>query len=119
MSASEIVLGFLDTPRNSLVMKPEYTPSKLGGAPAWISPKSIPNLWCPHCEYKLTFLLQLYANIDEPEFASVHRMLYVFVCLSEKCINTQNAVCVFTAMVPHENQVGAQFKGDEDYKLIA
>ena len=79
---SEITLGFMDTPTNSLITRPEYTPSKVGGLPAWISPKCLPNLWCSKCQYKLTFLMQLYSNIDDPKFDAYHRMLYVFVCLS-------------------------------------
>jgi len=84
----EISLGFLDTPNNSLILKPEFTPSKAGGLPAWIAPRSIPNQWCEKCNHKLTFLLQLYANIDEKAFNDYHRMLYIFVCLSETCIGT-------------------------------
>ena len=88
----EVTLGFLDTPANQLVLQPQFTPSKVGGQPAWIAENGIPSQWCSKCQYKLTFLAQLYANIDEEAMDSYHRMLYVFVCLSEQCIGTQNAV---------------------------
>jgi hypothetical protein len=32
--------------------------------------------------------MQLYANIDDPSQYDLHRMLYVFVCVSEKCIGS-------------------------------
>lgn len=84
----EIVLGYLDTPPNQLLLQSRFTPSKAGGNPAWLTKEDVPSQWCECCEHKLTFLLQLSANIMEKEFDVYHRMLYVFVCLSEKCINT-------------------------------
>jgi hypothetical protein len=33
-----------------------------------------------------------------------HRMLYVFVCLSEKCIGTQKAVKVFKCTYKHNDE---------------
>lgn len=114
----EVVLGFAIEPKNQLVLQPEYTPSKIGGHPAWISPKSIPSQWCPHCDYKMTFLLQLYANIEESKFDDFHRMLYVFTCLSEKCIGTQNAIKCYSAIVPHDNNLGIKFASDDEYNKI-
>jgi hypothetical protein len=34
--SKEVVLGFYESPKNSLLTKPEYTPSKLGGLPVSI-----------------------------------------------------------------------------------
>ena len=31
--SKEVVLGFNEDPKNSLITKPEYTPSKIGGFP--------------------------------------------------------------------------------------
>ena len=43
-----------------------------------------------------------------------HRMIYVFLCVSEKCIGTQRAVRVFRCIVPHANDVIA-FDADGTY----
>ena len=32
-----ISLGFAEEPRNSLITRAEFTPSKIGGEPAWIT----------------------------------------------------------------------------------
>jgi hypothetical protein len=60
----EVVLGFLEEPQNKVIMEPKMTPSKAGGEPSWICPVNQPTLKCDICGYYLTFLLQLYANID-------------------------------------------------------
>ena len=61
--------------------------------------------------------MQLYSNINDPAMDDFHRMLYVFVCVSEKCINTQNAVKCFRCLVPHENGL-ISFASEEDYDKI-
>jgi pre-rRNA-processing protein TSR4 len=78
---SDIVLGFLEEPKNQAITQARFLPSKVGGAPAWISEQGKPGDRCGHCSYKLIFLMQLYANQDE-EDPDLHRMLYVFACLS-------------------------------------
>jgi hypothetical protein len=78
---SDIVLGFLEEPKNQAITQAKFLPSKVGGAPAWISEQGKPGDRCGHCSYKLIFLMQLYANQDE-EDPDLHRMLYVFACLS-------------------------------------
>ena len=84
----EVVLGFLDTPKNFMLMKPEFTPSKIGGEAAFIYPDNLPPMKCPHCGMGLSFLCQIYANHPSKSHYDYHRMLYVFVCVSEKCIST-------------------------------
>jgi hypothetical protein len=116
--SSQVMLGYFDTPRNNLITSAEYTPSKVGGQPAWLASKGIPAPWCSNCEFKLTFLMQLYACIDETEFDEFHRMLYVFVCLSDKCIGTQNAVKVYRAMVPDQNTLGIKFANEVEQNEI-
>ena len=74
-------------------------------------------MWCQHCGYKLSFLMQIYANIDDPSTEHVHRMLYVFVCLSEECIGSQNAVRVFRCIIPDDNKF-LKFASDEDFDKI-
>ena len=105
------MLGFLEQVQNSIVTRPEYTPSKVGGQPAYIWPEGTPAPVCAACGFKLSFLMQLYANINDDEMDDFHRMLYVFLCVSEKCINTQNAVKVYRCIVPHENE---KINFDED-----
>jgi pre-rRNA-processing protein TSR4 len=97
------VLGFLEKPHNSVILRPEYTPSKVGGQPAYIWPEDTPAPVCADCGYFLTFLAQIYANINDKRMDDYHRMLYVFLCVSEKCIGTQRAVRVFRCIVPHAN----------------
>ena len=41
---------------------------------------------CEHCGYKMSFLLQIYANLPEKELDDYLRMIYVLTCVSEKCI---------------------------------
>lgn len=72
-----------------------------------------PKLVCPKCQYNLSFLLQLYANIDSPQFYDYHRTIYVFLCVSEQCIATSSAVKVFTCLVPHKNKLGIKFIEDD------
>ena len=46
-----------------------------------------------------------------------HRMLYIFVCLSEKCVSTQNAVHCYRCLIPHDNNM-IKFASDEEYDKI-
>ena len=91
-----IVLGFLEEPKNQALTQSRFLPSKVGGAPAWITEQGKPGDRCPYCTYKLTFLMQLYANLDE-EDPEMHRMLYLFACLSPQCIGTERAIKVYRA----------------------
>lgn len=45
-------------------------------------------------------------------------MLYVFTCLSQECIGTQNAIQVHRAIVPHNNKTGVKFASDDEYDQI-
>jgi hypothetical protein len=55
----------------------------------------VPPDTCEHCGYKLAFLMQLYSNLDEEENQDLHRMLYLFTCVSSKCIGKQQAIRVY------------------------
>ena len=59
-------------------------PSKVGGAPAWLVPQSLPQVDCDSCATPMTFLLQLYAPDQDCEQA-FHRSLMVFVCTKCRC----------------------------------
>jgi len=46
-------------------------------------------------------------------------MIYVFVCVSEKCIGTKTAVRCYSCLVPHENELGVAFaKDSKEYNEI-
>ena len=62
---------------------------------AWLNEKGTkPVDKCESCGYKLSFLMQLYSNMDH-EDPNYHRMLYVFACVSPTCISTQRAIRVY------------------------
>lgn len=82
----EITLGLCDTPMNSLLTSAAFTPSKIGGFPANMSPLPAQAQKCEKCGIHLTFVGQLYANVDQ--IVEFHRMIYIFACLSQECINT-------------------------------
>jgi hypothetical protein len=44
-------------------------------------------------------------------------MLYIFVCISEKCIGTQNAVKVFRCVIPHATDL-IKFASETDYDKV-
>lgn len=56
---------------------------------------------CPICATELTFLMQLYANVDA--LKDFHRSIYVFACLGEKCISTKDSVRCFREVVADKN----------------
>jgi hypothetical protein len=88
-------------PTNSLLTQPMFTPSKVGGFAANISPLPHSAKVCHICKTNLTFLAQVYANVEGlPDF---HRIIYVFTCLSEKCIGTQNAIRAFKEIIHDKN----------------
>ena len=110
-----VMLGFIDKPpHNSLLTQAMLTPSKIGGKPAWIATKGLPSTDCQVCHQPLLFLGQVYANLDALD--DFHRMLYVFACVSEKCIGTQ-CVRVFRALV-HDKNPMVTFLSDNDYNQV-
>ncbi|RDX84540.1 Programmed cell death protein 2, partial [Mucuna pruriens] len=82
-----ITLGFVDKPKNQWSLHRQYFPSKAGGVPAWLDPLNIPSRRssvCDICEDPLQFLLQVYAPTEKE--TTFHRMLFVFMCPSMKCL---------------------------------
>lgn len=115
----EVILGFFDAPKNQLLFRPEFTPSKAGGEPAYICPKNVPSRTCEHCGYELSFLAQLYANLSSDKYNDYHRMLYVFVCLSQDCIGKQRALRVWKCVIPDDNKVNMQFATAEEFDVVS
>ncbi|KHN05730.1 Programmed cell death protein 2 [Glycine soja] len=82
-----ITLGFVDKPKNNWSLRRQYFPSKAGGVPAWLDPLNIPSggsFVCDNCGDPLQFLLQVYAPTEKE--TTFHRMLFVFMCPSMKCL---------------------------------
>ncbi|KAH1232489.1 Programmed cell death protein 2 [Glycine max] len=82
-----ITLGFVDKPKNEWSLRRQYFPSKTGGVPAWLDPLNIPSgrsSVCDICGDPLQLLLQVYAPTDKE--TTFHRMLFVFMCPSMKCL---------------------------------
>ena len=94
-----------------------FTPSKIGGMPAWISPVSIPQdiQRCEKCGHKLCFVGQVYANLDHLE--DYHRMLYMFVCVSEQCIHSPDSFQAIRCVI-HEKNPHIKFATDDEYNQI-
>ena len=93
-----IVLGFKEEPKNGLLTLPEFTPSKFGGKPAWISPEGIPDVEiCEHCGTPRCFIAQIYANLKH--LGDCHRMIYLFACISEKCINKHDTFKAYRCII--------------------
>ena len=123
---SELILGFLEIPVNSLVLTSKFLPNKVGGKPvsfsqqifsqAWISPEGLPSQKCESCSYKLSFLMQIFANLDEEE-AGLHRMLYVFACLSPECIQTQRSIKVYRGYAPDDQGFMNEDEVDKYYAM--
>ncbi|CAN7992111.1 unnamed protein product [Ixodes hexagonus] len=83
-----VELGFLEK-CEPWVVKSKYFPSKVGGKPAWLHLKNIPDgehLSCQNCGEPCVFLLQVYAPIDDIDSA-FHRTLFLFVCVAPGCLN--------------------------------
>lgn len=80
INTPEVIIGVCDYPSNSLLTTSQFTPSKIGGLPANISPLPAQASKCEKCGTKLTFVGQLYANVAE--LFEFHRMIYIFACVS-------------------------------------
>lgn len=85
--SSAVMLGTIDKDSDAETFRltSRFFPSKVGGKPAWLDLKHIPessDLACTKCNIPLVFLCQLYAPIDNPNFhgACFHRTLFVFFC---------------------------------------
>ena len=110
-------LGYADVPRNSLITKAQFTPSKIGGEPAWIAPNGLSKaqLTCERCSTPFCFIGQIYSNLEHmPDY---HRMLYLFACVSPQCIKRSDSVKAFRGVI-HERNPHITFASDEDYNFV-
>jgi len=87
-----VELGFLEK-CDSWRLESKFFPSKIGGKPAWLDLKNIPDkkdLECEYCGDPCIFLCQIYAPYEEDANA-FHRSIYVFICKKiECCKSNQN-----------------------------
>lgn len=102
----DVDLGFPEAidPLQSHRVTSKYFPSKVGGRPAWLSFDDLPDsekLRCSSCSRQLTFLLQLYAPLeDDPQ--AFHRSVFVFVCNTDNC--EQPSCRVFRCQLQRSNK---------------
>jgi len=90
------------------------TPSKIGGKPVWLSPENTPSEACRECKANLVFLGQVYCDLAK--YSGMKRMLYLFVCGSEKCVQLGRAFA-YRCMIPEKNDI-QEFASDADYEEI-
>ncbi|KAK6243927.1 hypothetical protein QUC31_010336 [Theobroma cacao] len=83
-----VILGFVEKPQHSWSVLRQQFPSKAGGVPAWLDAYNLPSgmsCVCDICGQPLQFVLQVYAPLVEKD-STFHRTLFVFMCLSMKCL---------------------------------
>ena len=117
INTPEISVGLVYEPTNNLVTQPMFTPSKVGGFCANISPLPVIAQICPICATSLTFMLQLYANVNEHP-ADLHRLIYVFACLSDKCIGTPHSIRAFRETM-HDKNKFCKIMTDDEFDKVA
>ncbi|KAH8740264.1 hypothetical protein FG386_001539 [Cryptosporidium ryanae] len=97
---NDVLLGYLEDPKNKILLTSTFFPSKFGGKPAWLDPKYLPSqndLQCSSCGFRLRFLLQIYAPLDDRDDL-FHRTLFVFIC-----INCSQSAQVYRCQLPRKN----------------
>ena len=89
----------------------------MGGKPSWISPVGIPadTERCEKCGYLLCFVGQVYANLAH--LTEYHRMLYMFVCVSEQCIKSSDSFHTYSCVI-HDKNPHIKFASDDEYNQI-
>ncbi|KAH7648706.1 hypothetical protein FG379_002176 [Cryptosporidium bovis] len=98
--SGDVLLGYLEDTENKALLGSQFFPSKFGGKPAWLDPKYLPShsdLQCNSCGFRLRFLLQIYAPLDERDDL-FHRTLFVFIC-----INCNQGAQVYRCQLPRKN----------------
>ncbi|KAF8771858.1 programmed cell death protein 2-like [Argiope bruennichi] len=109
MAASKsVVLAFVEECDPEEELRSCIFPSKVGGCPAWLRLKNLPNrsdILCKTCDKPLIFLLQIYCNIDEVESA-FHRTFFLFICANGKCYKRfdNQSFVVFRNQLPRLNE---------------
>lgn len=100
-------LGFVED-CESWRLESRFFPSKVGGKPAWLDLKNIPDaeqLACDYCKDPCVFLCQVYAPYEDNNDA-FHRTIYVFICKNPECCteNSNGNVKVFRSQLKRTNE---------------
>lgn len=111
MNSSEeftgVDLGFFEPDYETWELESRHFPAKIGGKPAWLNLKHLPQpsqLECQYCAKPSSFLLQVYCPDDEATHA-FHRTLFVFICTNSSCWTEGKAapILVFRSQLPRQN----------------
>lgn len=89
-------------------LESRFFPSKIGGKPAWLNLKNIPDskqLACDYCSEPCIFLCQVYAPYEE-DAKAFHRTVYLFICKNPACCreNCSGNVKVFRSQLQRNNE---------------
>ncbi|CAL8093793.1 unnamed protein product [Calicophoron daubneyi] len=103
---STLALGFATKCPPWHLVSPLF-PDKIGGRPAWLALKQLPqpcDLACPTCSNPMAFVLQLYSPVDGREDC-FHRVLFLFMCLNGgcHCKDKKPPFAVFRSQLPRCN----------------
>ncbi len=116
MENIKVTLGFVEK-AESWRLSRKYFPSKVGGKPAWLSIKDIPNsdsLKCSNCGKVCIFLIQIYCPVVALE-TCFHRTLFIFVCKDPSCHSQDTAAyVVLRSQLPRANEFYEYEPPDED-----
>lgn len=98
-------LGFVD--KSCKLLESRFFPSKVGGIPAWLDLKNVPeaqDIICDKCSKPRYFLCQIYCPYNQKD-SGFHRTLFIFMCLSKDCFqpNTYRNFVVFRSQLPRKN----------------
>lgn len=83
----KVDLGFVDECDDCWLLESRFFPSKVGGKPAWLDLKDIPDdkaVECDYCSEPCIFLCQIYAPYEDSHSA-FHRTIFVFTCKNAEC----------------------------------
>jgi pre-rRNA-processing protein TSR4 len=103
---NNVELGFVEKVESWKLLSHLF-PSKVGGKPAWLSLKPLPerdDLKCRKCQKPSVFLAQIYSpESDDPSF---HRTLFLFICKDPACCahNSSDNIRVFRSQLARVNE---------------
>lgn len=102
-----IDLGFAEE-ADDFLLKNVFFVSKLGGKPAWLELKNIPEqheVICELCNEPCAFLCQIYAPSEVDPEAGFHRTIFLFICKNGKCCqeNSSRNLIAFRSQLPRKN----------------
>ena len=108
---SSVELGFLEPPQDvgvgmhATLDYRDWDGGSVGGKPSWLDPSCLPkpsSFRCESCGEPLTFLLQIYAPLDDIAGA-FHRSVYVFCCRNGACLQKSSGLLALRCQLPQEN----------------